>query len=411
MKLRFPHITLFIMTLFFLCPRSAQAQDLSLNTISNYTRFNLDLNRVWDYNQYEKSRWGIGLNYLSAFKKDRTKNFYECRKLYTEAYVAWGYGDHAWKYGALAMTQHPRGVFSEWMISYAHDIERVGRHQVHELSLLGISNNTGYCSNHYSAYDRIEAGTEFLKLTILGRFSKEHYLFDTKGLLFPSINDEDKINPYYAPQRYNELYLKYNSRKTWTLHVLTGNRTMNDSTNVYFQTYLDYNKKKYYQNGGKLYLWGQAGIATGKTPLSRQFDLGGTGFNFVYFNHTFLTVLPNQFMSNAYAEASIKYVSPMWWNYKYSKPRLLVQLNAMAGTQIRGLETMETSTVDGYKVTAPSKGLVEPLVGVDKLLRWGTIDIGFAAAYQITPGSASYHLNNFMDGLALVGCATLILDE
>ena len=85
----------------------------------------------------------------------------------------------------------------------------------------------------------------------------------------------------------------------------------------------------------------------------------------------------------------------------------MAQINAMIGSN----GGQETADVEGFTLRAPSKGLVEPMAGIDRLVRWGAFDLGFAMAYQITPESASYRRPQFIDRCALLGVATLIFDE
>ncbi len=58
---------------------------------------------------------------------------------------------------------------------------------------------------------------------------------------------------------------------------------------------------------------------------------------------------------------------------------------------------------------APLDGLLEPCIGIDKLLHWGVLDLGVAAAYQMTPKKTSYHLDNFLDKFAVMCVAKLII--
>ena len=60
-------------------------------------------------------------------------------------------------------------------------------------------------------------------------------------------------------------------------------------------------------------------------------------------------------------------------------------------------------------LTAPFAGLLEPCIGIDGLLHWGVLDLGIAAAYQMTPKKTSYHLDNFLDKFAVMCVAKLII--
>ncbi len=60
--------------------------------------------------------------------------------------------------------------------------------------------------------------------------------------------------------------------------------------------------------------------------------------------------------------------------------------------------------MDAY---APTEGIAEPLIGIERLLRWGVLDLGMAAAFQMTPDNSYYHTPDTRDRWALVVVATV----
>ena len=148
-----------------------------------------------------------------------------------------------------------------------------------------------------------------------------------------------------------------------------------------------------------LHLWAQAGYATEKAPTTRHFDVSGTGGTPYYFEHTFLTVPPDRFLSDLFAHLCVKYTAPMpLWKSLYSNPRPFLQANVLcANLGVHGSWL--------HKVADRSSPLLEPATGFDGILRWGILDMGFAVAYRIIP----FDTINPTDNIAFAIVARLIV--
>lgn len=392
------------------------AQDVQLSHLRSTTRINLDLNKVWNYNIYEHSRWGVGLNVSMPFPADSAKNYFEQRKLYAEAYGGYGTRDHGWKYGAKAQVQRPRSYFDNVELGYRHDLERAGGHSFNTYDIFGTMNNSGYFSDRYSAIDRIHFGFGHSGrrngFFVEGRLSQERHLFDNNALLYPLREDADKDNPAYAEAyRIAELHVCDVWKKDLTVDITLGNARLKGGSQPFVRLVGQYAHTYKLDGDAKTEVYLQGGYASSTAPLSRQFDLGGTAFGLYFFNHTFLTVRPNTFMANTFVHACATYRSPALYKTRISYPCVIAQLNAMWGTQTTGMRFLQQTVVDGVGISAPTQSVLEPTLGLDKVIKWGILDIGVAAAYQITPASAPYHLTEPKDCLAIVGIATLVFEN
>ena len=69
-----------------------------------------------------------------------------------------------------------------------------------------------------------------------------------------------------------------------------------------------------------------------------------------------------------------------------------------------------TQTYAGLLLHAPVDGLIEPCLGIDGIVRWGLLDLGVAAAYQMTFKNSYYHIDNFYDKFAVMVIAKLVID-
>ena len=89
-----------------------------------------------------------------------------------------------------------------------------------------------------------------------------------------------------------------------------------------------------------------------------------------------------------------------------SNPRPFVGLTAFWGT-LWGQDANGRKTLETFVLQSPYEGLLEPVVGVDGIVRWGAVDLGAAIAYRIAPHSAPYHRNSVTQNLVLLISATL----
>ena len=80
---------------FIALPMSAMGQLIPLLPEGTKNQLWLDPDRVFDYNQYEKSRWGAGLQYDINF--DTTAQHHMFKMLSLGGYGAYGYADQRWK--------------------------------------------------------------------------------------------------------------------------------------------------------------------------------------------------------------------------------------------------------------------------------------------------------------------------
>ena len=399
-------------------------QSIRLTHVWSRTDVTLDLNRVYNYNSYERNRWGAGLDIVQPLKYDTRYGRDFQNAFVGSVYAGYGTGDKAWKYGGAAGLRFPRAVFRSCALRYVHDLLRVGSHSFEDYNVFNTSENSSYFSSRYCGIDMIGA---IVQLDIPGpgvllldySHSRERYLFDASGLLYPSIYDDDAM-PYLY---YNEVGVDLLWGDHWKFGLLANINMENLTRNtepgerLYALDYVRFlaqysNKIKLKDNRGLLSLFAQGGIVSESAPLSRRFDLGGTGGGRYYFNNTFLTVRPNTFMADVFTLASIRYTTGRGlWKNRLSEPHPFVQLNAMWGMLYGKDITVQSCYINDKEIslTAPAQGLLEPCVGVDGLLHWGVLDMGVAAACQLTPENSLYHLDNFWDGFAVMFVAKLIL--
>lgn len=419
-----------LLSFFLLVIGNVSSQKLNIEHKFGNTSIGFDLNSVYNYNIYEHNRFGAGIELITPLKYDNRYGSLFQNYFMADAYVGYGVRDKAWKYGGSLGLSFPRSLFRSIAIGYCHDLTQIGKHSFIEYDMLNTSDNSSYFSSRFSGVDHF--GVTLLidppgpsRIILDYSHSRERYLFDAHNLLYPAIYGDDNM-PYYT---FNEVGIRLFWGDHWKFSLLTNIIASQDNSwhldnnplfgLQYYRFLSEYsNKINFNGNRGQLSLFAQCGIILNEAPISRMFDLSGTGGSYYYFNNSFLTVRPNTFMSDAFALASIRYTLGIsLWKTASSEPHPFVQLNAMWGmlqgkniSNSSGTYILEDTQPQKLIVlTTPDHGLLEPCIGFDKLIRWGVVDVGVAAAYQITPKNSPYHIDNFWNKFAVICIAKLIL--
>ena len=415
---------------------SLNAQDLRLSHLRSRTNISLDLNKLYNYNMYEHNRWGLGLFLTTPLKYDEKYGTNYQNLFRTDIYAAWGSGDHAFKYGGSLQLIFPRSFIRRIYIDAFHDIEKIGNHSFVSYNILNTSDNSTYFSSRYSAVDRLLLGMEFNllgknKINADFRLSHEAPLFNAQTLLYPRRFESDSTQGNH----YREWHINIIKDKHWTFDFLFGNATRNGGgpagsemhlENInYFRVIAQYSNIFTLKNKSKLSAFSQFGfLENSNTPISRRFDLSGTGGSLYYFNNTLLTVRPNTFTADIFFHGCLNYsfANPLWKS-RLSNPVPFIQLNALYGRLYNvdvdntGLYELYTGrqlstnvSASTYVLRSPDRGLLEPALGLNSLLRWGILDIGAALAYQITPANSTYHIHNFWNNFSVMCIAKLAFE-
>lgn len=416
-----------ILTIILLLATVAEAQNLRLTHVYDKTYIGFDLSRLYDYNMYEHSRWGLGFNattplhYNSSYGTDFQNN------LYGEIYAARGSADKGWKYGVRAELRYPRNVFRKAYAAYYHDIEKSGKHSFESYNVFNTLENSHYASLNYNEVSRVLAGVgidlpgKVELLTVECRHSSEVLLFDGQGMLYPYVDPADRR----AHSHYDELRLQIRYGKGLIVEALGG--IEEQSGDSYMRLLAQYSRLWKLDGHGTWRLYSQAGlVGDDNTPISRRFDLSGTASSVCYFRNSLLTVPANAFTADMFGHICLSYTFRPLWKSAISAPQPFVQFNAAWGALWTGKSLTSDGVYylyDGHRIeapnsydgttmtvlAAPSRGILEPAAGIEYLLRWNYFNVGIAAAYQLTPSDAPYHRTTFADNFALLAVATLTL--
>ncbi len=424
-----------VLTIFILILFNLHGQTIRLNSWKYLTDISADLNQLFNYNLYEGQRWGMGLQVTTPIGYNAKYPRDQQNAVQLKGYGAYGLQDHGLKYGGSVALLMPRDRKRNMGIAFSHDLSRTGSRQLGSYSMLATYNNSNYVSSRYVGINRLSLG--FNRFVVNGfdimahlRFSREDYRFNERGYVFPTRYHGDAHMPYlhYIEQH---LLVKYGNN---LLLLFDGGYVKSDDTEANSRLFAhfiaQYSAVKTMKNkrADRCYIFGQLGYTTPNTPFSRLFDLSGTaGYNY-FFRNSFMTVSPTAFTAHQYAFLCLHYLwgHPLWQT-SFSTPQPFVQLSAMWGTLSRRnygdrliyslrrempvLPTTTQQINDDHviSVTAPSYGVLEPSVGIERIIRYGYLDFGIACAYQLTPQAAPYHLRG-KDNFAWVIMANLMLE-
>lgn len=369
-------------------PAHLLGQGLQLWADSAGRSLGLDLGRLWGYNLYEHSRFGLGaMATLPCGSADEGL-------LTLSAYGGYGLHDRHWKGGAMAdLKLWPSAHLDCLWASFSHDYEAAGSRRIASIGLTSPTGIGQWMARRMSEATVLAAGGcrrwGDWQLALEGRIMSEGRLFDGQRLCYRHEGD------WIEQQRGIEVVTTAQWGRQWASQLTLGGRWPSGKPVVRLLTqYSDH----FSLAPLSLHLFAQAGLTPPRTPYTRLFDLGGVAGSFLYFDHALLTVSPSELTANAFCLVSlaVSSLSPLCegWNpllqagYRWVP---FVRLNGVWGW-LWGASSHGRLTYEGVPLRAPVAGLAEAAAGIDGLLSYGVADWGLAVAYRLTPQDSDENL-------------------
>lgn len=388
---------------------SCMAQFLPLVS-GERNELSLDINSIYSYNQYEKSRWGLGLQYDIALEGERF------RALVLSGYGAYGYEDERFKWGVKADLQSKLKHQTHSYVAFFHDLTPFGTRNLEPYQLLSFTSTGSFMTRFFSDSYRLTLGfsrqtspkvTQCFEL----RLSRERYLHNGDALYYPS-SYSDLKNLKHFDFAEGRIFVSNNSGIRGELLIGAEGywqpaRPGDPDTyeiNPFLRLLLQY-EREFDLSAFEFNLFAQGGVTNEEAPYSRIFDLGGTWGSPIAMGRSLLTARPNEFSANMFALVCMKIST--------GRPLFDFESGSIAiGTAPTPFLLCNAAWGKGFKYAypiAPDKGIAEVGVGIDGILIWGSIKWGCAAAYRLTPASAEYHYTDTRDNLALLFTARIDL--
>lgn len=399
---------------------TAAAQSIRLTPYRSPSALYADIDRIYSYNRYEKSRLEAGLHWVTPSETAEEQRMFLGRWT-VDGYVAYGFGDKAFKYMSGVQLRLPGRREVRISAKGYNDLEAAASRKLEGYRLLSPDYNTSFLASRFVA---AKGGRVEVSLTPRYRWSLsagallnwEDYRFDGTGMpVYPHTDARGKM----PTVMHAGLATSLQWNKVVTINAMAG-RMIRELPSQRTCNYLRL-LTQYSDEPGEmgLHVFAQAGYTTVGTPYSRLFDMSGTARAVYFFRNTFLTVPPYRFTANVFAHVCLNYTAPMpLWETSWSQPQPFLQLNAMWG-MLHGQDGLgqlvcnDIGLADGddFYLQAPHMGLAEMATGFDGLLRWGILDFGAGVAWQLCPPKAPYLNENPTDNFALSLVATLVFDK
>lgn len=339
-----------------------------------------DLDKLWNYNLYERSRWGGGLKFTPRDGIDIT------------GYVGYGVRDQQWKGGlgfaAKLPWSHRQGVV---YLNVGRDYFAAASRQMKAVNLTDVSGLSAFMSRRMSDRLYVRAGYRWknaaMSYTVDGMLFDGGRLFADRRLLY-KIDGDDVM-----PENGGEVRLVASHRCGLSAELTGSYLVSPDRMTLRLLTQYD---KSHVLGPFNLITFAQAGITSPNAPYIYMFDLGGTYGAPIHFRNALLTAEPNEFTANYFAFTSLRLAmrKPLYKVYSQffavgSNPLPQVGLNAAWGdlwsheSDLGSFPPAGYVYQDGVTMQSPSHGVLEVLVGIDGLIKWGLVDYGATITYRV----------------------------
>ncbi|MCU4164717.1 DUF5686 family protein [Carboxylicivirga caseinilyticus] len=325
--------------------------NLQLSMIKGYLpagKFQLDLRRFFDYNDFEGFKIGLGI-YTSP--KISTK-------FSTGGYITYGFGDKEWKYGGSFFLTPFKRDENRFIIDYKDDVFATG-----ELSFLdGVQKNSaeifrGLLTETMDRTQEIKLGTEFrfLRYFKTGLYYKNATVTPKKSYRFL---ETDEVAPEFDFQEAS-VKLKWAHRETFTNSALgflsegtnyptvwingTYGQWQQNGTFNYQKLEAQVEKTFNYPNAMYTNLRVQGGKLFGEYPSTFMYSSLGSYKRFtIFIPNSFATMRLNEFATEQFSAVYFSHGIPLALNTNQRiKPEIILTTNAAWGEAPNGISSME----------------------------------------------------------------------
>lgn len=369
----------------------------------------IDLEKLFRYNMYEKSYLGLGL-----YTNNRLSRFFSLG-----GYAGYGFGDELLKYGGSLQLNLMKYKVLQLKLKYSNDLEESAGTRFFDADEKPFT-TLNWRSFYISRMDRVESAEASVQFRLL------QYVTASAGIRqahkeaafnygwveqegdVSAITNENSFGYFIAGFRfaYKEKFVRNNSDQysmgtdfpiLWLQYTgcrsrfLNGNYTYNRlDARV---TYSMYNKLL-----GKTSFMLTGGIVDHEVPYSELFNGNGSGgANFsIYAPGSFTTMHPSEFLNDHYAAMYITHsFGKLLMRTKYFEPEIAVALNMGTGS----LKNPQNHRYAGFSTM--EKGYYETGVIINNLLKSAFSGIGICGFYRFGPYSKPEAVSNLMLRLTL----------
>lgn len=366
-----------------------------------YLRYgiSLDLNRLLHFNQFENTRFGIGLTTAEA----RPMRL-PCR-LEFGASVGYGVGDKAFKYGGYALWRMARFSQTQLRVAWRHDLLEPGA--LYELPKSDVINRSLYARRmDYTDEFSASAGSNLwrgaqIQATFRQQTVKPGYVYlfgapDSPGIGRFHFTETTLFFRYAADEKSNRFMGEQvnvsNKIPILEIAFTRGWKDVWQGDYNYNRLVLALRQSLFVRRLGRLSWRLEAGQTTPGTPIAKLFTLNqasGDGLTLFMVHNTFQSLPDTLFLADRFVNVYLlQELGPVLYHTKRSAPLLSLLQNMAVGD----LKRPELQRVLGFDTAR--KPLLESGVQIDNLLlfkyfniahvglggavfyRWGGLDTG-----------------------------------
>ena len=358
-----------------------------------------ELDRFFDYNEFEGIRLGVGMRTNDRFAKFMSVG----------AYAAYGFNDVHWKYGGDIKFNISRKNDITAGLKYLNDVTPSGGVGFFKPNAFQLRS---YSDLYITRMDRVEGIQAYVTFRALGDFQNKLF-FNYQSLshnypfVYAPVGDTvlTKNNTFQRAEigwsfrfglkeRYIRTFDKNVSLGTkfpylW-VRLAHGNQAFGGTYNY---TKLDARISRTYliKGFGKFGFQFDAGTTVGDVPstlLHYGRGMRVSGFN-LYIQDAFNTMAPNEFISQNYVSGHIHHRFGPLYKLSFSAPEISIVSSASWGT------IDNTSAYLGNDSKTMEKGFFESGLLFDNLIISNTSGVGFGVFYRYGPYALPEIKDNF----------------
>ncbi|HRW62727.1 MAG TPA: DUF5686 family protein [Bacteroidales bacterium] len=371
--------------------------EILMNGNIPYKCFNLPLNKIMDYNNYEGYRLGLGL-----MTNDKISRYFS-----VGGYFGYGFTDKTWKYGGDLILNLHKESESQLHFSYSYDVFEKAGYTFYEMADFSSSEiYRKFMLEKMDMVEKYEASFSFLAFQYLKAkvFANQSVVTSTDGYTYgPAIAtstntftfNEIGIKFRYA---YNEKYMqtlraKYPIGTNYPIvygNISRGTKWFDGEYN-YTKFEAKITKTFKTKSLGKTKITLVGGMTEGKIPVSKLYNGHGSYLSFSFeAENSFGTMRMGEFYSDRFFSVFFKHdfgnVLPKKWAFS---PKLAMVHNYGIGS------ISDKSYHFNIPIKSYDKGFYEGGLLINNILNQSVIGYGFGLFYRYGPYSFEKTADNF----------------
>ena len=362
----------------------------------------IDLNSLYNYNNYEGSRLGIGL-----YTNEKVSKIVS-----VGGFAGYGFRDEKWKYGGQIVFDLNKYHEVQLKLSYQDNLKEVGSEIINDYSKVSLSEYLrSYIGSRFDNYiqQKIEIGfrtLRFLKVTTSVGLNEVNpaYAYSYKGTSLTHYRaDEIQLSAKYAYGEEletlgNQRVTEYEGNPVFNLTYKRGLNLFNKNSYEYNRLEVAVDYATYNGRIGQSNFRLESGFIDRSLPYGLLFTGEGSKSSDVplLINNSFQTMSPYEFLSDKYIHLFYSHnFGSLLINTKKFKPQFIIVQNS-------GWGTLDNASYQGIDFKIQDKIYLESGLIINNIIKLNYanlfyLNFGIGGFYRY----GNYGFDNFKDNYAL----------